>query len=67
MNNYVLFTSYFSLSCCVCIFALLHSGGPCHKLLGSNLKEKKKRMGPNIEPCGTQHLIFSYLRRTVVY
>ena len=33
----------FSLSCCVCVFALLHSSMACHKLLGINLKEKKER------------------------
>ena len=26
--------------------------------LGRSLMYNKKRMGPNIEPCGTPHLIF---------
>ena len=46
VNNSVLFTSYFlhlSLSCCVCVFALLHSSISCHKLFGINLKERKKK------------------------
>ena len=42
MNNSVLSTSYFSLSCCVCVFALLHSSIACHKLYGINLKEKEE-------------------------
>ena len=39
VNNSVLFTSYFYLSCCV--FALLHSSIACHKLFGINLRERK--------------------------
>ena len=31
----------FSLSCCVCVFALLHSSIACRKLFGVNLKERK--------------------------
>ena len=43
MNNSVLHTSYFSLSCCVCVFALLNSSMACHKLCGINLDENNER------------------------
>ena len=33
---------HLSLSCSVCVFALLHSSIACHKLFGINLKERKK-------------------------
>ena len=32
----------FSLSCCVCVFALLHSSIACHEFFGINLRERKK-------------------------
>ena len=33
------FYLFFSLSCCVCVVALLHSSIDCHMLLGNNVKE----------------------------
>ena len=33
---------HFSLSCCACVFALLHSRIACHKLFGINLREINK-------------------------
>ena len=57
--NDILFTTYFSLSCCVCVFKLLHSSIACDKLFGINLKDRKKVTYPaNSTKC------FSWLTRS---
>ena len=42
MNNNVLFIFFKYIYLLVVLFALLHSSIACHKLVGINIKEKKK-------------------------